>query len=140
MPPTPERIELSPQEAETLQEIGDLFTALGFDLDSFGGRTFLLRAVPALLSGEDPVRLVREVLSEWRRSERRMGVDDLLMELTGRQACRRAVRRGTFMGEAAMAALIRQLFETAMPYTCPHGRPVVWRIPLEEIEKRFERR
>jgi DNA mismatch repair protein MutL len=136
----PERLSLSPEEASALEEARPLFDHIGCDLEPFGGETFLLRSVPAVLSGEDWPRLIRDILSEWRQSERVMGMDDLLMDLTGRRACRRAVRGGMSLSEEAVRALVAQWRETEMPYTCPHGRPAVWKISLAEIEKRFGRR
>ncbi|MBI5198019.1 MAG: hypothetical protein HZA19_05355, partial [Nitrospirae bacterium] len=136
----PERIELSAREIQTLQEIAGLLKDLGFEMESFGGQTFILSAVPALMGTEDHPRLIREILSDWEQSDRKPELEELLSEMTGRRACRKAVRGGMSMSEEAMRTLLVQLSETVMPYTCPHGRPVVWKISLEEIEKKFGRR
>lgn len=117
--------------------------ALGFTLEHFGGTTYRLPSVPALLAERDYAAALMDILEILRSP----AADDLLDEGLPRvfhhmltvMACHGAIRAGQRLQPAAMEALLRDLARTTMPFTCPHGRPVLLHIALADIEKKFLR-
>jgi DNA mismatch repair protein MutL len=133
----PISIELEPAAYETFEPNQDLFSRAGFQVRPFGHRTVLLEGAPAVLRGKAPDRYFREVLDEL-GSELKKG-RDRLTALAASFACKAAVRAGDLLNESEMAALFDQLFATRNPYSCPHGRPTVVRIPRDELDRKFGR-
>jgi DNA mismatch repair protein MutL len=133
----PFAIELEPVAFETYTQNEDLFGRAGFQVRTFGHNTVLLEGAPAVLRGKSPDRYFREVL-EMLASELKGG-RDRLSALAASFACKAAVKAGDLLNEGEMAALFDQLFATRNPYTCPHGRPTVVRIPKAELDRKFGR-
>lgn len=136
----PLSLELTLKEATVLNRELAVINSLGFDIESFGGNSFILRAVPSLLDRANPKQLLLDI------------VDDLLVgkkieEPLERQeqvimimACRGAVKAGDRLEQEEMVSLLRELPRTEHPYTCPHGRPTMVELTREELEKRFRRK
>jgi DNA mismatch repair protein MutL len=143
--PEPLLIELRPaQLARFGRRLADL-AALGFELDVFGGRTFLLRSLPALpgvapiaaLAGlGEPDELVPTLLA---LADEDAGDGEAWRErLLVRLACRTAVRRGRSLDRPAMRALVAALGRTAAPAVCPHGSPLLMHVSGTMLEKQFD--
>jgi DNA mismatch repair protein MutL len=127
----PATIDLSPDEYERYEELSAPLAALGFESEPFGHRSIFVRGIPALVRNWNDGRLLAEILG----GEGRSGVDDFLKSY----ACRAAVKAGTRLSGEEMESLADQLFATALPYTCPHGRPTMLRVGTAELERRFAR-
>ena len=111
---------------------------LGFDVEPFGGDTFLVRAAPAALAGEDPLRVLEEIAAGL--AERRNQVGKELEDALVKMVCKRAaIKAGQMLSDIEMRELVRQLEECQSPRTCPHGRPTVIQLPAIELEKAFGR-
>ena len=111
--------------------------AFGLEMEHFGGNTFLLRAVPALLKDVDWTAMVSELLSRIERDE--IDFAGFVDEAVTVMACHGAIRAGRKMTMEEMQRLIDQLREMNLPTNCPHGRPVVKEFTYYEIEKMFKR-
>jgi DNA mismatch repair protein MutL len=133
----PISIELDPQAYEAFEQGQDLFPLTGFVVRPFGHRTVLIEGAPAVLRSKAPERYFREVLDEY-MTELRNG-RDRLAAMAASFACKAAVKAGDVLNEAEMAGLFDQLFATKNPYSCPHGRPTIVRIPREELDRKFGR-
>ncbi len=132
----PMTIEVTAHQAELLTEHAEILSDSGFLLELFGERTYLLRAVPALLKGEVVHAVLNEILDSLgslHNGERRQAVASSL-------ACHGAVRAGKMLTVREMEALLRQLEETQSPRTCPHGRPTMLHISAAQLEKEFGRK
>ena len=103
----------------------------GFDVQSFGERTFLVRAVPAVLRDRDWAAMLRETLDTQAR--------DWSENLLNRLACHSAIRAGQVLSDDEMRELVRQLEQTVLPNSCPHGRPTMIRLTISQLEKEFGR-
>lgn len=126
--------ELTGRVAEHLATLN----AIGFEIEDFGGDTFLVRAVPALLSGQDPQRSVDEIVTLL--GERRNQVSEELEARLVKMVCKRAaIKAGQQLSDIEMRELIRQLEECASPRTCPHGRPTMIQLSAGELERAFGR-
>jgi DNA mismatch repair protein MutL len=137
----PVTVELGVTEAALLEAELPELRRLGFDVEPFGERTVRIDAVPAVAVDIDPARLLRELVGEAGRA--RSAATDiaaLRLRLVTTASCRAAIKVHHPLGRAAMQHLLDELWETTNPTTCPHGRPVVFRLPLDEIERGFRRR
>jgi len=130
----PLALDLGPEEASLIEEKMEALRSWGFDLEPFGGQTYLLRAVPAILKGSDLPQTVREVIDEASRQVGRWE-EEFVISL----ACHGAVRAGQTMSDGEMRELVRQLEETTSPRTCAHGRPTMIHLSAEQLEKEFGR-
>jgi DNA mismatch repair protein MutL len=119
------------------EESLELLHQLGFDIEPFGGETCLVRSVPAMLAKGDIIEAIVEIvdgLSEEGTAE--SGEERALISLI----CHSAVRAGKTLSIEEMRDLIRQLEETAMPRTCPHGRPTMIHLSAAQLAREFGRR
>jgi len=129
----PATFEVNPREEEVLKSHLAELVDLGFALEPFGNRTYLVRTVPAMVGKGDWSGVLREVLdgaearTDW--SER------VAISL----ACHGAVRAGQSLSDDEMLALVRQLEKTSSPHTCPHGRPTLIHLSAGQLSKEFGR-
>ena len=135
----PLQLELSHKEVQILDENLDTFKNLGFEIESFGGNTFNLNAVPHVLSREDAKEVVLGVLDDISNQKSPTKVKGQKEAMIEYMACRSAIKFGKRLSEEEQVALIRELDSSNRPYTCPHGRPSMIRLTFEELEKRFGR-
>lgn len=131
-------LELSAAEAGLLGEIMDEVSRLGFTVRMFSGGTVMVEGIPADVRSGAEADLLREVLDEYREEQRSAG-PDVRDALAKSFACRAAIKAGDPLNETEQRSLLDQLFATSMPYVCPHGRPVVFRLSLQELDRRFGR-
>jgi DNA mismatch repair protein MutL len=133
----PIRLELSLKEGGILLEKIEQMAALGFELEHFGGSTFLLRSVPSILVNVEWQAFLMDLIpilgEELLVNERAM--DRLLTVM----ACHGAIKAGQKMSHREINMLIEQLDEMDLPTNCPHGRPVFRKFSYYEIEKMFKR-
>lgn len=132
----PMLVELTPQQSMVMEENREALAALGFDLEPFGGDTYLLRAIPASLSKADITSALAEMLDEGEETPYLPRWQDRALATI---VCHSAVRAGQVLSIEEMRDLVRQLEETALPYTCPHGRPTVIRLSSAQLERQFGR-
>ncbi|MEW5762387.1 MAG: DNA mismatch repair endonuclease MutL [Bacillota bacterium] len=131
-------LELGPADVRLLETYGTLLEAAGFIVESFGGRTFVLRGVPALPqvpAGENELRAFLDALDQEKPPDKAAFLDLMARTL----ACHRAVKAGQQLGTVEAQALLAALARTSSPYTCPHGRPTCVLITREELARRFLR-
>jgi DNA mismatch repair protein MutL len=148
--PEPLLVEVSlPQAIALERRLGEL-SALGFALEEFGGRAFLLRAspeLPGVLPGREGVlgltdladpSLLTQALAVVADEAERAGDGETWQErLLVRLSCRTAVRRGRVLDRPAMRALVEGLGQTAAPAVCPHGSPLLMHVTADALERQF---
>jgi DNA mismatch repair protein MutL len=134
----PQTLELGPGKAELLAEWHGDLEALGFALEGFGGRSVLLRAVPSLLKGEEPRRLIEGLLDEVGAPAAATASPPVERALAF-VACRAAVKAHAPLQREEMTRLLSDLSATETPFFCPHGRPIVSRLSLKEIKRELRR-
>ena len=135
----PETVEFSFAEAAAVREHREELARLGFDLEPFGGATWLLKEVPCLLSGGEPVGTLRDILEELQGVGRSRAISDAAEEALTTIACHSVVRGRRPLAPPEITALLRQMDETGFGANCPHGRPVHKVLSLGEIERMFKR-
>ena len=111
---------------------------IGFDIEPFGGESFLVRAVPSVLSGQDPLKALEEIVSSLGLHRNLVG-EELEARLVKMVCKRAAIKAGQLLSDIEMQELVRQLEECQSPRTCPHGRPTMIQLSAGELEKAFGR-
>jgi len=134
----PQTLELGAGQADRLREWAAPLGRLGFSLEGFGASTVLLRAVPTLLKGEEPRRLIEGLLDEL-AGPRRDETAPVVQRALAFVACRAAIKAHEHLEPGEMTRLVSDLGQTRTPYFCPHGRPIVSRLSLREIKRELGR-
>jgi DNA mismatch repair protein MutL len=134
----PQTITLSAAEYASVKELLPYLSKLGFDMKLFGKNTIVIEGVPGDVRPGREHDILKEVLEQFKENEHstKLGVKE---NIAASFACKAAVKAGDKLNHDEMNILIDQLFATTMPYVCPHGRPVVIKISIEELDKRFGR-
>jgi DNA mismatch repair protein MutL len=143
----PATLDLGAVDPQWLETCVPRLAALGFALEPFGGRTYRLHSVPALLAERDYAAALMDILEVLRAAgndepavEQAGDVPQVLDRLLTVMACHGAIRAHQRLHDEEVRALLQDLARTEMPFTCPHGRPVLLNVALAEIEKKFLRR
>jgi DNA mismatch repair protein MutL len=131
----PVPLEVSPrQEAELWSHYQEL-AEFGFAIEPFGGKTFLVRAVPAIVHDRDWAGMLRELLDSLSEGDESNWAETVIITM----ACHSAVRAGQALTDSEMRELVRQLEQAATPHTCPHGRPTMIHLSYGQLKKDFGR-
>ncbi len=131
-------LDLPPLEADALSHWIPELRTLGFEVEPFGGGSFVIHAMPAVLKHADPARLIRR-LAERTPAEERTPRVERLEQLAYTAACHASVRAGQRLTEEEMRQLLKDLDAIRLSATCPHGRPLWWKITLDQIQRFFQR-
>lgn len=134
----PETVEVSASDYSLVKELQGHLERLGFDIKLFGKNTVVIEGIPADVRIGSERKILQDVLDEFRNNEH-AGISDVRDNLAKSFACKAAIKAGDKLNIDEMVVLIEHLFLTKMPFVCPHGRPVIVKIPLEELDKRFGR-
>jgi DNA mismatch repair protein MutL len=135
----PETIELTFSEVAVAGRFHDDLARIGFELESFGGNTLIIAAVPRLIDNQNAIRLVRDILADLSQLGASAAFQDMLDGLLSRIACHSVVRGVHPLEARQITELLRSMDETDFAASCPHGRPVSHVITLTELEKIFKR-
>ena len=134
----PVPVEVPADSARVLDDQLPTLRDLGFDMDHFGGNTFLVRSVPSVMMQDDVAGSIREIVADIESSETPLRKDMEARVL--RRVCKRmAIKAGRVLALAEMQALVRDLEACESPRTCPHGRPTIIQISSSALEKQFGR-
>lgn len=136
----PAQMEFTDQEARLIEENIGIFTVLGFDIQPFGGRTFIINAVPSFLSKEDIDGVIKGVLDDIVNEKNPTKFQGNTEAVINYMACRSAIKFGQKLSLLEMQSLIMQMEKLKRPYTCPHGRPTMIKLTLSELERMFGRK
>jgi len=136
----PGKIDLTPSEKDVLENNMEIFKKLGFDIEPFGGNTFIIQAVPESLGDEDSGKVVKEVIDDISENKNVKGTKDANVKIIEYMACRTAIKFGKKLTYEEMVSLISQMDKLKLPYHCPHGRPSIVSITYDDLEKKFKRK
>jgi DNA mismatch repair protein MutL len=135
----PETIELNHREAGILETLLEDLRNMGVEIEPFGGRTYLIKSVPALLAGRAVKPLIMEIVEKAADIGLLSGMDRGVDECLAIMACHGAIRANQQLGEKQIKALLEQMDDVPQASRCPHGRPTLIRQSLREVEKDFKR-
>lgn len=133
----PQSLELTPLEFSFFDENLAVWEELGFEVKPLGGKTVVVSGVPSGIRNKNSGNFFKEILTDL--SANFKPGNDRIKAITSTFACKAAVKAGDKLTTEEMNSLFDRLFATENPYICPHGRPTLIRIPLEEINHKFGR-
>jgi DNA mismatch repair protein MutL len=131
----PITIELSPREEETLRASKEFLAEFGFTIEHFGNRSYVIRAVPALMARANIIEIISMLLDNLASKELNPWEEKIAQSLS----CHGAIRAGQQLSDEEMRELIKQLEQTKQPRACPHGRPTMIHLSSHQLEKEFGR-
>jgi DNA mismatch repair protein MutL len=132
-------IELSPRQTVIYERIAEELAANGFEVEPMGPRSVAIQAVPAGIVPGDAEKLLTEILDGIERENAVISIDTLQAKIAASTACHAAIKVNMPLDQTKMEWLLGALAKTDCPMSCPHGRPVVLRYSVREIEKAFHR-
>jgi DNA mismatch repair protein MutL len=132
----PITIEFSPREEETLKASKEFLAEFGFAIEPFGNRSYLIRAIPALVARVNIIEIISVLLDSLASKESPNPWEEKIAQSL---ACHGAIRAGQQLSNEEMRELIKQLEQTKQPRTCPHGRPTMIHLNSHQLEKEFGR-
>lgn len=133
----PHTLDLTAEDHALLLEMYPMLEKIGFILKGFGGRTVVIEGIPAGMRIRKEEKILPEILDEYKL---KIGTEVDMQERVAKSvACRASIMSGDRLTYDEMNALIDQLFACETPYFCPHGRPTMITISLDELDDRFER-
>ncbi len=135
----PDTMEFSFKEAAALGENIQKINQLGFVMEEFGGNTWVLKAIPRMLVKTDYLRVLRNIIEDLQRLGKSSSYEQVLADILSRIACHSVIRGIQPLDSREIIALFSQLDKSGFSSNCPHGRPILVKLYLSEIEKMFKR-
>ena len=134
----PQTVQLNASDYSLVKELAPHLEKLGFDVKLFGKNTVVIEGIPADVRVGNETQILQDVLDEFKNNEHAQTID-ARDNLAKSFSCKAAIKAGDRLNTTEMIVLIDQLFATQMPYVCPHGRPIVVKISIDELDRRFGR-
>jgi DNA mismatch repair protein MutL len=135
----PRAVQVPLESVGLLTEHLDLLAGIGVTLEPFGGATFLLRSIPAVVARQDPQAIINDIVAEIDAGDAPLQAGEEA-RLILRVCKRAAIKAGQTLTLTEMQELIRQLEVCASPRTCPHGRPTMVHLSADQLAKEFGRK
>ncbi|HUL15018.1 MAG TPA: DNA mismatch repair endonuclease MutL [Terriglobales bacterium] len=132
-------IELSPRQIVIHEKIAEELTANGFEVELMGPRSVAIQAIPAGIAAGDAEKLLTEILDGIGPENAAISIETLQAKIAASTACHAAIKVNMPLDQTKMEWLLAALAKTDCPMSCPHGRPVVLRYSVKEIERAFHR-
>ena len=133
----PEEINFAKDEYDILLEIFPYLKKIGFKIREGEDSKIYVEATPADISWGEEKKIIKEIIDEFIST--RKTYSSYKEALAASYACKAAVKAGDIMTNSEMMVLVNRLFSTEHPYYCPHGRPIIIQLSLDELDRRFER-
>jgi DNA mismatch repair protein MutL len=131
--------ELPPHQLALLNRIAPELVRNGFHIEPFGGSSVIIRSVPAIAKDSDCQSLLSEIIEGMETEERSLDVQRIRDKIAVKTACKAAIKVNMALSIEKMQWLLDQLEQTQIPTNCPHGRPIILRFSMYEIQRNFGR-
>ena len=132
-------VELTPAQQAVLYEISDELARNGFEAEPFGTRSVAVKVAPAGIEGPQVEHMLHELLEQFSREHQKLNMQAIRTRIAASIACHAAIKVNMPLEQNKMEWLLAELAKTDCPTSCPHGRPVVLRYSLKDIQKAFKR-
>jgi DNA mismatch repair protein MutL len=132
-------LELSPAQQAVFSEISNELERNGFEAEPFGARSLAVKVAPAGVEASAVEHLLHELLDQFSREEQSLNLEKIRARIAASIACHAAIKVNMPLEPNKMEWLLTELAKTDHPYSCPHGRPVVLRYSVKDIQKAFKR-
>lgn len=135
----PLMLQTSPRDGDILKRHQDSLAKLGIEAEPFGPNTFKIEALPTFLKTDDPLAWLDQVIEELQSLSSKSSALRLGEDMIATTVCRHSVKANDRLSMPEIEALLADLFACEMPYCCPHGRPTLIQMSMNELEKKFGR-
>ena len=132
-------VELTPSQMAVFAEISDELNHNGFEVEPFGARTIAVKTTAAGVSPAEVEHLLHEILEQFEREEQSLNLEKIRTGVAASIACHAAIKVNMPLEQNKMEWLLQELAKTDCPMSCPHGRPVVLRYSVRDIQRAFKR-
>jgi len=132
-------VQLPPRQLVILDNIVPELARNGFEVEPFGPKTIAIKTAPAILKPAAVEKLLVELLDGLERETQVINIEALKKKIAATVSCHAAIKINTPLDETKMRWLVGELMKTDVPTVCPHGRPIILRYDLREIQKAFKR-
>ncbi|PIV24919.1 MAG: hypothetical protein COS40_00660 [Deltaproteobacteria bacterium CG03_land_8_20_14_0_80_45_14] len=133
-------IDLSVEESYILESAEEALKAIGFEIESIGEKLFAIRSIPSFINQKEPKEMVRGILDELSFLEKQGKGEETIHTILVTLACHSAIRGNFILNKEEMDKLAQHLIPFPPSTTCPHGRPIFFIFPLDELKKQFKRK
>src|SRR5215831_1120951 len=132
-------VELTPRQQAVFAEISEELQRNGYEVELFDTRTVAIKTAPGGVKPADVEKLLVELLDQFQKEEQALNLDKIRAKIAASIACHAAIKINMPLEQNKMMWLLKELAMTECPMTCPHGRPVVLKYSVKEIQKAFKR-
>ena len=132
-------LELTPAQQAVFTEISDELTQNGFEAEPFGARSIAVKVAPAGVEAPQIEKMLHELLEQLAHEEQTLNLEKIRARIAASIACHAAIKVNMPLQQNKMEWLLAELSKTDCPMSCPHGRPIVLRYSLKDIQKAFKR-
>jgi DNA mismatch repair protein MutL len=132
-------LELSPAQQAVFSEISEELAHNGFEAEPFGARSVAVKVAPAGVEAASVEHMLHELLDQFSREDQSLNLEKIRTRIAASIACHAAIKVNMQLEQNKMAWLLAELAKTDHPMSCPHGRPVVLRYSVKDIQKAFKR-
>jgi DNA mismatch repair protein MutL len=132
-------LELTPAQLAVFTEISDELARNGFEAEPFGTRSVAVKVAPAGIDASQVERMLHELFEQLAREDQKLNLDALRTRIAASIACHAAIKVNMPIDQNKMEWLLAELAKTEFPISCPHGRPVVLRYSMKDIQRAFKR-
>ena len=132
-------LDLSPAQQAVFSEISDELQHNGFEAEPFGARSVAVKVAPAGVDAAAVEHMLHELLDQFSREEQSLNLEKIRARIAASIACHAAIKVNMPLEQNKMDWLLAELAKTDHPMSCPHGRPVVLRYSVKDIQKAFKR-
>ncbi len=133
----PKVIKFDPEDYILLLDIIKYLEKIGFEFRSFGDNTIIIEGIPSNLPQEKEEEIIKEILEQYSKTKNTSSA--FIEYMASTYACKAAIKAGDKLSQVECKELVDQLFSTEHPYYCPHGRPIIVNLTLNDLDVRFER-
>jgi DNA mismatch repair protein MutL len=133
-------IEFSAEESYLVESSGEALKEIGLEIERVGEKLFAIRSMPSFIDQKAPKEFVRKVLDELSFMEKGKKGEEAIQTLLVALACHSAIRANSQLRKEEIDRLVKNLIPFHRSTTCPHGRPIFFVLPLEELGKQFKRK
>ena len=135
----PRVVQLGPAAVARLSPFLEELNAVGVEIDAFGADALVVRGLPDFLAERDPQALLEDLLARLERTGK-ADLDAFRRDLNAELACRAAIKKHERLPPGLALRLVKDLLACETPNTCPHGRPILKKLSLDDLERSFGRR
>jgi len=132
-------VELTPAQQAVFAEISEELAHNGFEAEPFGSRSIAVKIAPAGVDATAVEHMLHELLDQLSREEQQLNLEKVRSRIAASIACHAAIKVNMPLEQNKMEWLLAELAKTEFPMSCPHGRPVVLRYSMKDIQKAFKR-